>query len=213
MKTILVFFVHQGRISKDIFPYSPFVNVNRSSKGTDAYSKSEFSAIMRHLWGQVEFIRKGKYTGSHRQALAVLALVIAAKTGRNTSTILTLGLDCIQPHPLSPDTHILFTGFKRRGMNTSVQAMRSSVSIEDVFSANKNIEDIVHLVKEVTNELRKKTTLDSLFLTTDKNSEVVSFIDQYFWASVKGIYKKANLTDDQGNTLLIQVKRLRKNVC
>ena len=143
IKSILMFFTRQGRISKDIFPYAPFVNVNRSGKGTEAYSKSEYAKIMRYLWSQVELIRSDTYEGPHRQRLAVLALVIAAKTGRNTSTILNLATDCIEPHPLAPDTHILFTGFKKRGMNTSVQAMKVSEDIEDVFSANKTVEESV----------------------------------------------------------------------
>lgn len=210
LKSILMYFTRQGRISKDIFPYAPFVNVNRSGKTTESYSKSDNAKIMRYLWSQVDLIRNERFEGPHRQLLAVLALVIAAKTGRNTSTILNLNTGCIEPHPLAPDTHVLFTGFKRRGMNTNVQAMRSSESIEDVFSANKSVEELVSLVKANTAALRSKFDSDSLFIMKEQSGSITPFYDKHFWKAVQGIYSNANLQDDAGKPLSIQVKRMRK---
>ena len=187
VKTVLTFFVRQGRLSKEIFPYAPFVNVNRSGKGAEPYSKSEISRIMRHLWKQVELIRNQEFKGSFREVLGVYALLIAAKTGRNTSTVLSLKTDCITAHPLSPDTHILLTGFKKRGTNTSVQAMRSSSDIEDIFTANKTVENLINEVKMLTAPIRSELDSDSLFLCRKSNQEPEPFHDKHFWKSVLAI--------------------------
>ena len=210
VKSILSYFIRMGRLSNDIFPYSPFVNINRSAKVTVAYSKSEMSRIMRYLWQKLELIRKGQFKGSFRQILAIYALIIAAKTGRNTSTILRLNVDCITPHPLAPDSHIILTGFKKRGMNTSVQAMRSSYDIVDTFSINKDIGTLIHEVSDLTNELRTKSDKNCLFIITDTKRNIKPFSDQNFWRAVQEIYNKAQLKDDQGNLLRFQVKRMRK---
>nr|AYD68364.1 hypothetical protein [Citrobacter freundii] len=79
IKSALFYFVRTGRISKDIFPYAPFVNVNRSAEVTEIYSKSEFEKIMRFLWREIALIRKGEYQGKDSHKLIVYALVIAAK--------------------------------------------------------------------------------------------------------------------------------------
>ena len=210
VKTVLTFFVRQGRLSKEIFPYAPFVNVNRSGKGAEPYSKSEISQIMRHLWKQVELIRNQEFKGSFREVLGVYALLIAAKTGRNTSTVLSLKTDCITAHPLSPDTHILLTGFKKRGTNTSVQAMRSSSDIEDIFTANKTVENLINEVKMLTAPIRSELDSDSLFLCRKSNQEPEPFHDKHFWKSVLAIYNKADLKCDRGQRLRFQVKRMRK---
>lgn len=210
IKSILMYFTRQGRISKEIFPYAPFVNVNRSGNGTEPYSKSEYSRVMRYLWQQLELIRSNEFNGSHRQMVAIYALLIAAKTGRNTSTILSLKSDCITPHPLAPDTHVILTGFKKRGMNTSVQAMRGSETIDDVFTSHKDIETLVNEVLDLTQGVRDGSLFNELFLTLDIKKNTILVNESVFWAAVQGIYAKADLFDDQGQPLKIQIKRMRK---
>lgn len=210
VKTILTFFIRQGRLSKEIFPYAPFVNVNRSGKGTEPYSRSEISRIMRHLWRQVELIRNNEFNGSFKQVMGVYALLIAAKTGRSTSTILSLKTDCITSHPLSPGTHVLLTGFKKRGTNTSVQAMRSSSDIEDIFTANKSVENLINEVRSLTAPIRSELNTDSLFLCRKANNEPEPFYDKHFWKAALAIHNKAELKCDRGQPLRFQVKRMRK---
>lgn len=210
VKTVLTFFVRQGRLSKDIFPYAPFVNVNRSGSGTEPYSRSEIGRIMRHLWKQVERIRNHEFKGAFREVLGVYTLLIAAKTGRNTSTILSLKADCITPHPLTPDTHILLTGFKKRGTNTSVQSMRASNDIEDIFTANKTVEKLILEISSLTAPMRSELGTDLLFLCRRANDEPEPFYDKYFWKSALAIYNKADLKCDKGQRLRFQVKRMRK---
>ncbi|HFD3581258.1 hypothetical protein [Vibrio parahaemolyticus] len=210
VKTILSYFIRQKRISPEAFPYAPFVNVNRSNQGALAYSKSEMSKIMRYLWKQRALILQDKFRGPQRQALAVYALIIAAKTGRNTSTILNLKSDCISQHPLAPDTHIILTGFKKRGMNTSVQAMRGSINMIDTFSANKNIGTLILEVANLTRQTLKEGQSHSLFVYTDQQNQLVPLSEALFWRAVQGLYKKANLHSDNGQPLRFQIKRMRK---
>lgn len=210
VKSILSYFIRQGRLTSEIFPYAPFLNVNRSGKSTLAYTKSEMSRIMRFLWQQLALIRDGTFKAPLNQVLSVYALIMAAKSGRNTSTILSLKDKCISPHPLAPDTHIIMTGFKKRGMNTSVQAMRESSDITDTFSTHKDMGTLVREVLEITRGLRAKAKNQSLFLTTNADGNILALVDTAFWKSVQSLYAKALLKDDQGNLLKIQVKRMRK---
>jgi len=209
IKTLLNYFVQQGRLSREIFPYSPFVNVNRSGKGTEAYSKSEYSRLIRFLWSQISSIRNNNFKGSYNQKLVTYALLIAAKTGRNTSSILNMQTDCIQPHPLVPDTHVLLTTYKNRGMNTSVQAMRNSYELEDVYAAHKDVTVLIKEVCDLTAPLRKNEIKNDLFIT--KSKKVICRLSEViFWKSVQALYSKAGLIDDQGQELKFQVKRMRK---
>ncbi|EAQ52321.1 hypothetical protein [Vibrio sp. MED222] len=210
VKTILSYFIRQNRISPEAFPYAPFINVNRSSQGASAYSKSEMSKIMRYLWKQRDLIRRCEFKGSQRQELAVYALIIAAKTGRNTSTILNLKSDCISEHPLAPDTHVILTGFKKRGMNTSVQAMRGSINMIDTFSANKDIGSLVLEVVNLTKETQREEQSGSLFVYTNEKNQLTSLSESMFWKCVQALYKKANLSSDNGQPLRFQIKRMRK---
>lgn len=209
IKSVLFYFVRTGRISKDIFPYAPFVNVNRSLEVTEIYSKSEFEKIMRFLWGEIALIRKGEYQGKDSHKLIVYALVIAAKTGRNTSSILSMQTDCVQSHPLSPDTHVLLTTYKNRGMNTSVQAMRSSVVLENMCSAHKDVGQLITEVLEITSSLRNESNLNDLFIYEHKG-RIEKIPEMRFFRIVNAIYQQANIVDDQGLQLRFQIKRMRK---
>lgn len=209
IKTILTWFVHKNKLSSEIFPYAPFVNVNRSGIGTEAYSKSEFSKLMRFLWSQINLIRNDDFKGPLNQKLSIYALVIAAKTGRNTSSIINMSIDCIQPHPLAADTHILLTTFKKRGMNTSVQAMRNSYELQDVYSSHKDVAGLIQEVSDLTKTFRLKEK--NLFLTIKKdNRTVCALTEPLFFKSVQAICLKASIIDDHGKLLKFQVKRMRK---
>lgn len=210
VKSILMYFSRQGRLSKDIFPYAPFVNVNRSGKGTEAYSKSEMSRVMQYLWSQLELIRNGMFRGAFRQTLSIYILIIAAKTGRNTSTILNMKTDCITVHPLAPDSHILLTSYKNRGMNTNVQAMKNSTKFDDVFSAHKDIGTLVNEVLVHTASIREKTGNEQLFIVRDNLKQPTNFTDMFFWKAVQAIGKRSNINEDNGTPLSFQIKRLRK---
>jgi len=210
VKAILMTFTKQGRITNSIFPNSPFTNVNRASSGALAYSKSEFSRVMRFLWGQIKRIREGSYTGSYRNILAIYILLIAAKTGRNTSTILSLKTDCISPHPLAPETHILLTGYKKRGMNTSVQAMKGSYTAEDIFSTHKDIGSLIDEVIQVTEPARSRSGSQALFLVSDKVGKISVLTDMKFWRSVQSLPGVQALVQDNGQKLSIHIKRMRK---
>ena len=209
IKTLLNYFVKQGRLSSEIFPHSPFVNVNRSGKGTEAYSKSEFSKLIRFLWSRINSIRNDNFKGSYNQKLATYALMIAAKTGRNTSSILNMQTDCIHPHPLSPDTHVLLTTFKKRGMNTSVQAMRNSYKLENVCSIHKDVSYLINEVLDLTAPLRTSEEKNALFISKSKQG-IRRLSEMNFWKAVQTLYNKADLKDDKGQELKFQIKRMRK---
>ena len=210
VKSVLMYFTRTGRLSKDIFPYAPFVNVNRAGEGAIAYSKSEMTRIMRYLWSQLELIRKDEFVGSFRQKLSIYTLIIAAKTGRNTSTILNMKIDCISAHPLAPETHVLLTSYKHRGMNTNVQAMKGAVKFDEVFSTHKDIGVLINEILIHTLHLRQKCDDDNLFLVDNNKKQPTSFTDVYFWKAVQGIGERANLYEDNASPLHFQVKRLRK---
>ncbi len=210
VKSVLMYFTRTGRLSKDIFPYAPFVNVKRSGVGAKAYSKSEMSRIMRYLWKQLELIRKDEFVGSFRQKLSIYTLIIAAKTGRNTSTILNMKTDCISSHPLAPETHILLTSYKHRGMNTNVQAMKSTNKFDEVFSTHKDIGLLINEILVHTLHLRQKCDSDNLFLVENSKKQPTNFTDMNFYKAVEGIGKRANLSEDNASPLHFQIKRLRK---
>lgn len=209
IKSLLMVFVNQGKISKDIFPYAPFPNANRMSLGVKPYTKSEFSRLAQFIWGKILLIKNNEFKGSYNQILAIYALMLSIKTGRNTSTILNLDIDCIQPHPLSPDTHVILTSYKRRGSNTHIQAMKRSYDISNSMESNKSVLTLINELIELTSHLRDRVSSKKIFITT-KGNTITLMNESTLLTSIKSIQKKSNLFDDTGKILDITISKIRK---
>lgn len=212
-KSVLFAMVRSGWIAPDIFPRNPFPYGHRSYKGQRALSELERKHVLDALKIDIRSIIDGGGPLTSAE-LTVCLLAIAARTGINPTPAMELLTDCLQPHPLKPDRYVL-TSFKRRGNNTHIQSLRRPLDVETMVSALPDVARIIHLVIErnagprlasdwperlfvyqrrARNSVTKQSCLGRVSLTNG----VSQFVDRH------------NLTDADGERLVLNLSRLRK---
>lgn len=146
-KSVLLGLANRGvmHAGAAIFPPNPFPGVNATKQGQRPLSDSERARLAEALRADVISLHHGTFPSSDAQALTVHALALALRTGLNTTPLLELRRDCLQPHPFMPRMRLLQT-FKRRGNATQVKSLRYS----RVDAASTSIPmDGVALLKQV----------------------------------------------------------------
>ena len=104
-------------------PASADLNASGGKKGCAPLSLAERSRLADALRRDIIDLHTGRLQASESQALAVYALALAMRTGLNTSPLLELGRDCLQPHPFMPRMRLM-RAYKRRGNATHVKTLR-----------------------------------------------------------------------------------------
>lgn len=212
-KAVLVAMAQAGWIANDIFPRNPFPNSNHSQKGQSPLSKSEHRSVILALKADMRVIVDGSIPLTSTD-LAVCLLAIAARTGINPTPALELLTDCLQPHPIKTNRYVLVS-FKRRGMATHIQSLRSSADIESIVSALPDVARIIELVRDRNATVRQASNDQySLFVyeSRNKNSagQVIHMTNSMLSTGIKDFLARHNLTDADGRPLKLNVMRLRK---
>jgi hypothetical protein len=145
--------MERGQLSSDCFPRRVLPNESRKSKPFEAYSDHEMRQIITALAEDLRAIRDGKFYGGETDRLFVYFLLIAARTGRNTTPLLEMERGSVQPHPLKPATHSLLTTYKRRGNTVSVQSLEKPKGAEQLniltSDVGKLVEEVLHLTSTI----------------------------------------------------------------
>lgn len=125
VKSVLLALQDRGEIDDDdeLFPRNPFPNAAAEKKGCAPLSLAERSRLADALRRDIIDLHTGRLQVCESQALAVHALALAMRTGLNTSPLLELGRDCLQPHPFMPRMRLM-RAYKRRGNATHVKTLR-----------------------------------------------------------------------------------------
>ncbi len=199
------------------FPRNPFPNINRKRKGEKALTKRErqaFTVALRQavmpLW-----IQGAPVTC---ELLLYALLMVALHTGRNTTPLLEMSVDCLRAHP--KDDTVFLVLWKRRGHNTSKIALRTETKEERERSSmpivRTNIERLIRRVMELTAPLRLEASDElksHLWLYRSRRgrlSQVTALAPNSFIRATKKLVADYGLTDSDGAPLRINVSRLRK---
>ena len=146
LRTLMLPAMERGQLSSDCFPRRILPNESREFKPYEAYSDHEMRQIITALSEDLRTIRGGTFYGGDTDRLIVYFLMIAARTGRNTTPLLEMERGSVQPHPLKPATHSLLTTYKRRGNTVSVQSLAKK---SDEMQLDILASDVGRLVEEV----------------------------------------------------------------
>jgi hypothetical protein len=125
VKSVLVALQDRGEIAddKELFPRNPFADASGAKKGSTPLSLTERSRLADALRRDIIELHMGRFQASESQALTVYALALAMRTGLNTSPLLELCRDCLQPHPFMPRMRLM-RAYKRRGNATHIKTLR-----------------------------------------------------------------------------------------
>ena len=213
VKAVLVAIGHSGWIAKDIFPRNPFPNVNRSSRGQTALSKSEHRSVLGALKTDMRAIVQwsGPLTAND---LVVCVLAIAVRTGINPTPAMELLTDCLQPHPIKQDRYVLVS-FKRRGNATHIQSLRRSNDIESMVSALPDVARIIDLVCKRNASSRQASNYPQLLFVYESHStlnfgKMCRFSRRTLTNGIKAFLDRHQINDAGGKPLKLNIMRLRK---
>lgn len=199
------------------FPRNPYPNSNRLTKGEKpllkAQRKAFAQAVKTALMPLLHDVKEP--TG---ELLSYALLVIALRTGRNTTPLLEMSTHCLRPHP--KENIQLLVLHKRRGSNMQRVPVRSEKSIENTAAVWTGIVRIIERVKELTLPLRPEAPdhlQDRLWVyraqrgskSTTKGS-VVALSDGAVAIAISKLVSAYDLQDSNGRPLRINISILRQ---
>lgn len=153
LKTLLMQCVATGELRMDCFPRQPFPNAGRAHNPPSPYTKEEMQALLSALANDLRAIRAGSFAGTDPDRLLVYFLLVAARTGRNPTSLCEMTRDAVRPHPLKPDTHSLLTTYKRRGNSISTLSVRKPHQVEEISVLAADTSSLVRDVLNLTEDL------------------------------------------------------------
>lgn len=128
LKTVLTGLADYGFIHtalKDLLPANPFPKSEITLAGEKPLTPAEMGRLASAAKSDLVAIHKGRFDGPGSEAMGVLILIIAMRTGINATPLMELGRDCLTPHPFMPSLMLLHS-VKRRGQGAQLQSIRQT---------------------------------------------------------------------------------------
>ncbi|WWL44550.1 hypothetical protein V5O39_29050 [Pseudomonas parakoreensis] len=103
-KSLVVVLAEYGFIEvnlDDLLPLNPFPNNAQSTKDADPLTLGEMQRLIGALKSDLIAIHKGAFLGNGAEAMAVLLLITAARSGINTTPLLEMKRDALQPNVIN----------------------------------------------------------------------------------------------------------------
>lgn len=220
-KSLILLLAEYGFIDGDIreqLPSIPFPNNAQKTTGADPFSMGEMQRLMSALKQDLIAIHKGEFIGNGAETMSVLLLIIAARSGINTTPLLEMSRDALQPHPFMPNLQLINT-VKRRGKGSQLKTIRqtnlldkySAIPLDGVSVLNKALEISAPLVILSSEDISSYVWLYRSGQPGGANKIVVLTAGALSLCT-KSICKRHNLKDDEGKRLNVSLSRLRKTM-
>jgi hypothetical protein len=204
------------------FPQNPFPGSDRTRKGEKPLTKNQRQAFALAVKDAVRplFAEDVEVTSF---VLSCALLIIALHTGRNTTPLLEMNLDCLRPHPKDGLSFLVL--FKRRGHSISKVPIKDERirknQVQDLPTVKPTVAVLVRRVFELSAKLRPEAPshfADRIWLYRMRSSghgmsergKVHALSEGTLALSIGILVKRYNLTDMDGAPLRINVSRLRK---
>ncbi|WP_213959917.1 hypothetical protein [Variovorax sp. dw_954] len=203
------------------FPRNPFPNAGRSATGEDPLTHAErraFAAAVKRA--VLPLMTATEPTG---ELLAYALLAIALHTGRNTTPLLEMSVDCLVDHPKGDRMFLVL--YKRRGRRVYKAALKKHVQWEATPHALPTAGmDIVRLIKhviaitqrlreEAAPELRQRVWLYRFSRSLAKGSgtgDIITITDATLGKYARKLVEAYDLRNASGELIRLNISRLRK---
>ena len=201
-----------------LFPVKAFSNKEANRQSSKALSHAEILRLARALKRDLIAIHRSEFNGPDSEALAVSFLVIALRTGINTTPLLEATRDCLSPNPFVPNMMVMRT-FKRRGNGQQANPMRQSdgdlgttvVPMDGVAVLRGVIARTEHLCAEAPPKIR-----DRIWLYRSRSrraqGELLALSESSLKVGIKKFVSRHGLLGDDGKPLEPTPTRLRKTM-
>ncbi|HCL6312621.1 hypothetical protein RRL14_25160 (plasmid) [Citrobacter freundii] len=220
-KSLVILLADYGFIDGNIreqLPSNPFPNNARQTTGAEPLSVGEMQRLMSALKSDLVAIHKGEFIGNGAETMSVMLLIIAARSGINTTPLLEMSRDALQPHPFVPNLRLINT-VKRRGKGAQIKTIRqtnifdeySSIPLDGVSVLNKALEISEPLVKLASEEINSYVWLYRSGQPGAAN-KIVALTSGALSLCAKNICERHELKNDKGERLNVSPSRLRKTM-
>ena len=128
LKTLLTGMVDYGLIHiplKDLLPIVPFPKNEMLLAGEKPFTPTEMERLATVAKRDLIAIHHGEFDGADSEAMSVLLLIVAMRTGINATSLIEMERDCLKPHPFMPSLMLLHS-VKRRGRGAQSQSIRQT---------------------------------------------------------------------------------------
>lgn len=204
--------------ARSLFPRNPYPGANRRSKGAKPYSSAERDRLLQALVTDLRDWKAGKRKLKAAQVLMLYFLIIAARTGRNTTPLFELTRDALRPHPIKPDRWLLVT-YKRRGYSTHIQSFGADErrELSTITSLRASVVTLYEEALAFTQPLVARAPehlRDRLWLYETGNrgniGPVSVMSETSLSYSIELFVDHHRLLDDGGRPLVVTISKLRK---
>lgn len=220
VKSVLVALQERGEIGdhEHLFPRNPFAEASRSATGSAPLSLAERSRLADALRHDIIALHTGGFKASDSQALTVYALALAMRTGLNTTPLLELGRDCLEPHPFLPRMRLM-RAYKRRGNATHVKTLRyqrdvsrpAALPLDGVALFEEALRRTETLVRDAPAAWSNKVWLYRSTALVNPG-RVCCLTGTQLAYNIKTFVQRHSLVDDRGLPLTVNTSRLRKTM-
>lgn len=200
------------------FPSNPMSGSGRHGKGETPLPRAQRQAFA----GAVKTAVMPLLTSDAEPTSTLLAyalLIVALHTGRNTTPLLEMPVDCLRDHPKQSATFLVL--HKRRGHTTYKVALRSAHAPDRIAESTSTLQptvtQLIRRVIELTASLRQDAPAElreRLWIYRsrrfDHNGGVTSLSFAVLSQAICKLVADHQLKDTDGQPLRINVGRLRK---
>ncbi|RYE42024.1 MAG: hypothetical protein EOP24_34505 [Hyphomicrobiales bacterium] len=203
---------------QDLFPVKALVGRAGLRQSPLALSHAEILRLAGALKKDLIAIHRSEFRGPDSEALTVSFLVIALRTGINTTPLLEAARDCLSPNPFIPNVMVMRT-VKRRGKGQQTNPMRQSdgeqgttvIPMDGVAVLRGVIFRTECLSAEAPPKLR-----DRIWLYRSRSrkaqGELLTLSESALDRGIRRFVKRHGLLDDDGKLLTPTPTRLRKTM-
>lgn len=221
LKTVLTGLADYGLIHialEDLLPANPFPKSEITLAGEKPLTPAEMERLSSAAKSDLIAIHQGRFDGPDSEAMGVLILIIAMRTGINATPLMEMGRDCLKPHPFMPSL-MLVHSIKRRGRGAQVQSIRqtalhdkqTTIRMDGVAVLRKAIELSESLVDLAPDRLKNRIWL--FRHGQPGRSQRVSCMNTGAASTAfRNFVKRHGLCGDDGKPLRVTLAGLRKTM-
>lgn len=201
-----------------LFPVNALANRAGQRQSPTALSHAEVLRLADALKRDLIAIHRDEFRGPDSEALVVSFLVIALRTGINTTPLLEATRDCLSPNPFTPNMMVMRT-FKRRGKGQQSNPLRQSagelgttvVPMDGVAVLRGVIARTEHLCAEAPPKIQ-----DRIWLYRSRSrkahGELFTLSESSLNVGIRRFVARHGLLGDDGTPLAPTTTRLRKTM-
>ncbi len=220
-KSLVIGLIEYGFIEAEpdaLLPANPFPHNAKVVSDASPFSLAEMQKLVAALKADLIAIHKGTFPGNGGDAMTVLFLITAARSGINTTPLLEMTRDAMQPHPFIPNLRVLVT-FKRRGKGAQSKTIRqteihdeySAIPLDGVAVINKALAISAPLLELAPEDLKSNVWLYRSGQRGAAN-KIVTLSSSGINASTKCFCSRHSLMDAHGKPMIVNLSRLRKTM-